>query len=269
MRGIFTQQQIQLALAIGFVLVLGIAILPLPIFVRFLLYMITGSLPLGLTIRVGERIGGGAVGLPAMTFVAVTILATISNIPSLSFAAGLALLGALLTLVDAQDQPGRWRYAWAGLWIGLAVGLLFAIPHGPVERVALADLWLALGNTLGPILTPLALAGGFVAVQRRNPKGLLLVGMVLLLLPALTLWPVAEHPLLAALPLLCLLAALALRTVVGTLLSPVLMQARMLAMESNNPTLRTLTSGQVSRWYSPALLALGSLLAVAPLLARL
>ena len=64
-------------------------------------------------------------------------------------------------------------------------------------------------------------------------------------------------------------AEAALRTVVGTLLSPLLMQARMLAMESGNPTLRTLTSGQVSRWYSPALLALGSLLAVAPLLARL
>jgi len=134
------------------------------------------------------------------------------------------------------------------------------------RRMPMVDLWTALGASLGSGLLALALAGGAVAILRRSPKGVLLAGTALLVLPVLALRPPQGGAEVAAvLPILALLGALALRTTVGSLLSPALAQARALTLNSRSELVRALTAGRVLRLLSPALLTIGTLLLTMPL----
>ncbi len=149
------------------------------------------------------------------------------------------------------------------LWrAGNPLGLLGADANAAPS----VDLWTALGAGLGSPLLGLALAGGAVAILRRSPKGLLLTGAALLLLPVQALWAESSQAAItSALPLLVLLAALALRTTVGSLLSPALAQARALTLNTHSDLVRALTAGRVLRLLSPALLTVGTLLLAMPL----
>ncbi|MDQ2807613.1 MAG: hypothetical protein M3Z04_11985 [Chloroflexota bacterium] len=162
--------------------------------------------------------------------------------------------------------------AAAGLLIGGVIG--WAVQAGnPLGLLGLndstgptVDVWTALGASLGSGLLALALAGGAVALLRRSPKGVLLAGAALLVLPVPALWPLSGQSAVAAvLPILALLGALALRTTVGSLLSPALAQARALTLNSRSDLVRALTAGRVLRLLGPLLLTLGALLLTMPL----
>ncbi len=157
--------------------------------------------------------------------------------------------------------------------VGLVLGALggwalhVRLPlSNPDSTAPAVDVWTALGASLGSGLLALALAGGAVAILRRSPKGLLLAGAALFLLPALALWPSGSTPTVAmALPILALLGALALRTTVGSLLSPALAAARALTLNTRSDLVRALTAGRVLRLLGPVLLTIGTLLLAQPL----
>ncbi|HMA35796.1 MAG TPA: hypothetical protein VKY74_15125, partial [Chloroflexia bacterium] len=67
-----------------------------------------------------------------------------------------------------------------------------------------------------------------------------------------------------AIPFLCMTAAIALRTIVGTLLSPTLMAVRAYTLDHPRPLLRTLTAGRVLRVLGPAALTAGALIVATP-----
>ena len=213
----------------------------------------------------GAGLGIGLAGGLAWPCFAVTALIWLAD--------GLRPANSNRALDCAPTFAGRGGLpAGAGLLLGAIAGwaLQTINPLGLLgvqpRPQATTDLWTALGASLGSGLLALALAGGAVAILRRSPKGVLLAGAALLLLPVLALWPVTGQPAIAAtLPILALLGALALRTTVGSLLSPVLAQARALTLNSRSDLVRALTAGRVLRLLGPLLLTLGALLLTMPL----
>jgi hypothetical protein len=177
---------------------------------------------------------------------------------ALSAAAG--LLGVLLTTPVALIDPANLRdsLAWE---LGARFG---SIPTGDLPQ-PLFYLTQHLGPGMGEPLLALGLAGGIVAGARLTPKSLLLVAVPVVFFIAINLRPnnFARYA-VPAVPFLCVTAALALRTLVGAVLSPTLARLRGLALSHDAPALRALTSARVLRRLGPTLLALGAVAASAP-----
>ncbi len=210
------------------------------------------------------------------------------------YAAGVApviLLAHVLRRPPAESPPTRLR-SLAPLGIALVGALLAAIGSTPVAVIDPRNLWDSLsyefganfgsiptggvpqwmfyltehlGRGMGAILLGLGLIGIGVVLTRRTPKGLLLVTVPVLFFIALNLRPFNfARYIVPAIPFLCLTAALALRTIVGTVLSPALARVRAVALEYPTPLTRRLTSGRVLGAAGPALLTLGALIAATP-----
>lgn len=149
-----------------------------PVFVHSVLAgRITSALVSTATVLVVYRLGSAAygvvVGLIAAVLVALSgLLIQLAHFATPDAMTGLLMTSSLLAMFLAGQQPGRSRFALAGLLVGLSVGSEY---HMALLLVPLTSAWLLSGSPDGRtlLMSYACAAGGFLVT---NPYALFEIG---------------------------------------------------------------------------------------------